>query len=330
VFVSTVKTTPLPEPLTAELQGWFAALMPKLNLRRTSVHFADWAAQGYYRNMECARTWRIRKLLELALGEVQRLSDRRAVEFSRCAILRTGQWALDGRKSIPSAAGFRQALETNFRDMLAGVRALSNSTRSNDAPSPIRVLQGSAANLTHLLAAGELDQPRLILTSPPYPGLHVLYHRWQILGGREAAAPYWIADKLDGSTSLYYTLGDRREVELKRYFRELETCFNEIASVAAPDTIIVQMVAFSEPEWQLTRYLSIMRQCGLEELLLPFHPGLAEDGRLWRQVPNRKWHARQKAKAPGANEVVLIHRTTQQLVYPASSRPSICSSSVRS
>jgi len=139
VFVSTVKTTPLPEPLTAELQGWFAALMPKLNLRRTSVHFADWAAQGYYRNMECARTWRIRKLLELALGEVQRLSDRRAVEFSRCAILRTGQWALDGRKTIPSAAGFRQALEANFRDMLAGVRALSNSTRSNDAPSPIRV-----------------------------------------------------------------------------------------------------------------------------------------------------------------------------------------------
>ena len=330
VFVSTVKTTPLPEPITAELQGWFAALMPKLNLRRTSVHFADWAAEGYYRNIECARTWRIRKLLELALGEVQRLSDRRAVEFARCALLRTGQWALDGRKMIPSADAFRNALETNYRGMLATVRALSNSTCSNSDRSRIRVIQGSAANLEHLLAAGELDKANLILTSPPYPGLHVLYHRWQILGGREAAAPYWIADKLDGSTSLYYTLGDRREVELKRYFGELETCFNAIASVAAPDTIIVQMVAFSEPDWQLSRYLSIMRQCGLEELLLPSHPDLAEDGRLWRQVPNRKWHARQKAKAPGANEVVLIHRTAQQLAYPASSRPSICSSSVRS
>lgn len=157
----------------------------------------------------------------------------------------------------------------------------------------------------------------------------MLYHRWQILGGREAAAPYWIADKLDGSTSLYYTLGDRREIELKRYFRELETCFTGIAAVTGLDTIIVQMVAFSEPAWQLTHYLSIMNQCGLEELLLPFHESLAEDGRLWRQVPNRKWHARQRAKAPGANEVMLIHRRAHQPAYPASSRPSICSSSVR-
>jgi hypothetical protein len=191
-------------------------------------------------------------------------------------------------------------------------------------------VQDSAANLADLRAVGDIDQPRLILTSPPYPGLHVLYHRWQVLGGREAAAPYWIANKLDGSTSLYYTLGDRREIELTRYFRELERCFGSIASAAGPNTIIVQMVAFSEPAWQLTRYLSIMSECGLEELLLPSHQGLAEDGRLWRQVPNRKWHARQKAKAPGAKEVVLIHRKAHQPTYPASSSPSICSSSVRS
>ena len=312
VFVSTVKTTPLPESLIGELEKWMGALSPKLNLRRTSVYFADWAAKGYYRNIECARTWRIRKLLELSLNEVRRLSDCDAAAFARCAILRTGQWALDGRKIIPSAAAFRARLQENFHDMLAGAKRLPPFKVRPDEPGSVTVLQGSAANLNNLRIIRESSPPRLILTSPPYPGLHVLYHRWQILGGREASAPYWIADKLDGSTSLYYILGDHREIELRRYFRELEACFRSIACVAGPETVVVQMVAFSEPAWQLPRYLSVMEQCGLKELLLPHHQALANDGRLWRRVPNRRWHANQKAKAPGAHEVVLIHKKARQ------------------
>lgn len=37
------------------------------------------------------------------------------------------------------------------------------------------------------------DTPGLILTSPPYPGVHVLYHRWQVQGRKETPAPFWIA-----------------------------------------------------------------------------------------------------------------------------------------
>ena len=41
---------------------------------------------------------------------------------------------------------------------------------------------------------------KLVLTSPPYPGVHVLYHRWQVQGRRETPAPFWIvtAASLDG------------------------------------------------------------------------------------------------------------------------------------
>ena len=171
VFVSTVKITPLPEVLIAELGKWIAALAPKLDLRRTSVHFADWAAEGYYRNIGCTRTWRIRKLLELALGEVWRLSDRRAAAFARCAILRTGQWALDGRKTIPSAAAFRVTLQKNFHDMLVGVRDLWASKMGEDEPRPVAVVQGSAANLHSLGAIGELRSSLLDtdLTTVPRP-----------------------------------------------------------------------------------------------------------------------------------------------------------------
>jgi hypothetical protein len=45
----------------------------------------------------------------------------------------------------------------------------------------------------------------------------------------------------------------------------------------------VQMVAFSEPKWQLPRYLETMEEAGLTEMFLR---ALKEerDGRLWRSV----------------------------------------------
>ena len=52
--------------------------------------------------------------------------------------------------------------------------------------------------------------PKLVLTSPPYPGVHVLYHRWQVDGRKEAPLPFMIANKLDGAGSSYYTMGDRK------------------------------------------------------------------------------------------------------------------------
>ena len=36
-----------------------------------------------------------------------------------------------------------------------------------------------------------------------------------------------------------------------------------------------------------------------------------DDGRLWRNVPNRKWHADQMGETPGSREVVLIHKPTR-------------------
>ncbi len=60
--------------------------------------------------------------------------------------------------------------------------------------------------------------PKLILTSPPYPGVHVLYHRWQVDGRKETPAPFWIANKLDGAGLSHYTMGDRKNPGLRTYF----------------------------------------------------------------------------------------------------------------
>jgi hypothetical protein len=85
--------------------------------------------------------------------------------------------------------------------------------------------------------------------------VHVLYHRWQVDGRKEAPLPFLIADKLDGAGSSYYTMGDRNYPELKTYFDNIRNTMSSIAALADQDTIIVQMVAFANPTWQLDRYL---------------------------------------------------------------------------
>jgi hypothetical protein len=154
-------------------------------------------------------------------------------------------------------------------------------------------------------------RPRLILTSPPYPGVHVLYHRWQVEGGKETPAPFWIAGRNDGSGAAYYTMGDRKARQLCTYFDGLRDALRSVAALCARDTTVVQVMAFSEPSWQLPRYLSVADDAGFKEKFLCIPKGEG-DGRLWRKVPNRRWHAQRQGSTHGCQEVVLFHRLSER------------------
>lgn len=148
----------------------------------------------------------------------------------------------------------------------------------------------------------------LVLTSPPYPGVHVLYHRWNVRGRRETPAPFWLADCLDGHGAVYYTLGDRRQEGLANYYAGVVNSFTNIRSLLKDDGLIVQLVAFSEDDWQLGTYLSSMDEAGFVEVL-PKHLGLqCSDDRLWRTVPGRRWYSMIRGDIPTSREVVLFHR----------------------
>ena len=153
----------------------------------------------------------------------------------------------------------------------------------------------------------KLTKPKLILTSPPYPGVHVLYHRWQVLGRKESPAPFWIAGSLDGQGASFYTFGGRSQKDLRKYYTEAGKAFSSIASLAAKDTIVVQMVAFSDTAWQLPAYLKMMESAGFAEHCIP-EVSNASDGRAWRKVPNRKWYANVNGETPSSTEVVLFHK----------------------
>lgn len=307
-FISEAKTVQLSEKDISAFERWRLRLPETINIHAPSKRFDAYADAGYYRNLDGPEFWRLRKAIEQGVASVERVRCQGAHILARCVVLKTAQWALDSRKKRPSVAQFRNELMKQAEMMLDGALSLRNAIQDLDLSE-----QPIAYCINRPTAGAESDYlvrnacpPKLILTSPPYPGVHVLYHRWQVDGRKESPAPFWIAGKHDGAGLSYYTMGDRKNPGLRTYFDNLRANFSSIAKMAGPETTIVQMVAFSERDWQLPEYLSVMEECGLEEII-PWDSGDA-DARLWRDVPNRKWHASQKSKTEGAKEVVLVHR----------------------
>ena len=309
-FLCEAKTQILDASDVSAFERWMQRIDDTINMHAPSERHDDYADAGYYRNLDGAKFWRLRKAIEQALSSLERLHRKEAQVLARCVVLKTAQWALDSRKTRPTVKAFKAQMQKQAGLMLEAALEFRDQVEGLDLAVPPRAisLNRTTAGAEKEKAVNEICPPKLIVTSPPYPGIHVLYHRWQVDGRKEAPAPFWIAGKLDGAGASYYTLGDRKSPSLQSYFDNLKSTFNSVAAMAGEETTIVQMVAFSKPDWQLPKYLEIMEECGLEEHRPWGAPLDHEDGRLWRDVPSRRWHAHQKAHAPGAREVVLVHR----------------------
>lgn len=303
-FVSKVKTTPLNRTELEQLRSWTNNTVGLLNLWTypRSVWLEDVRAD----NLIGPDTWRIKRIVALALEQASSLKAPRERDFARCLILKTAQWALDGRKRVPPVADFRRMLLVNFDAMRSGIEEFSraaakvkSSHRGSNRLESI-CLGTPAAELHGHAIWTNLPRPKLILTSPPYPGVHVLYHRWQVRGRRETPAPFWITNSLDGHGPSYYTFGHRTNE--RHYFAAAVESFRSLAHLCGPETLMVQLVGFSDPDRQLPLYLDTLEIAGFAEVQL-----LAA-ARLWRQVPNRKWHADIRGASATSREVVLVHR----------------------
>ena len=70
------------------------------------------------------------------------------------------------------------------------------------------------------------------------------------------------------------------------------------------------MVGFHDPEVDLPRYLQTIAEAGFTEVTVPELAN--EHGRLWREVPNRRWWVQDGTKGVHtAREVVLVHRKSR-------------------
>lgn len=298
-FIAKVKITSLTDEDTNALQRWVRYKVPRFSYWKSADDLSAFIDPIKTKNLGLVKARFIKKAVAAALATIVDLPTPRARNFARCAVLRVSQWALDGRESHTSVSEFRDRLGITTKEMLAAITELTVERRKTRGKATI--LHGDASELGNAkIFSEDKERASLVVTSPPYPGVHVLYHRWQVDGRRESPAPYWIANCNDGEGASYYNFGDRRESAADKYFKTSLRTLSAIRGVMKSGGHMVQMVAFNRPEMHLHRYLENMSEAGFVEISV--------GNRIWRQVPGRKWHARQKGTTNSSKEVVLVHR----------------------
>lgn len=231
--------------------------------------------------------------------------------FARCALIRSGQLTLDCQSKIPSVDEVKTTFGRLLRNMISGLNEFVAMAKSNNIPknkitSMRQIFLGSTdGSIIDKIESLTTSKPTLVLTSPPYPGIHVLYNKWQILGRRETVAHYRLADLKDGHGESFYTMGGRRQRGSDIYFETLFQALVNLRKLVSPSAIVVQLVAFPDEEFLRARYLSTMNRAGFDPLDSS-NSGIPDS--LTRMVPNRRWYAYYHEKQCSSRETLMIHQ----------------------
>jgi DNA modification methylase len=311
VFLARAKTTPLSVHDKRRILVW-ANSIKSIVPRRTwaLAELSDYETY-YQRNLPDIA----KEFFEAILDRANLLSTEKQRNFVRLVLVGVGQWAFDCKKDTPNWDELWNQFSNQIEIVLDGhYEYLSKAATANNIPRCHLTRMRRVINRSSEESGEDGRIPghwlpaKLVITSPPYPGVHVVYHRWQIQGRKETPAPFWLANSSDGAGEAYYCLGRRSEPELKTYFDRLGKAFSSIRELVAKKSVIAQLVAFSQPDWQLPAFLHKMNEAGFTELRPVCDTKHLMGGRIWRQVPGRKWYANQKGKISASEEVLLLHR----------------------
>ena len=298
-FLARLKTARVPPRAALVLRRWAQETVPLLRYHDL-VNESHQLPPAMDRNLRRPGTRAICKLIGVALSSIPNDPDGTIEIVARGAILGTAQWAIDGRQHVAKASAFRSRLEDTVPRMLDQLEFLWEQGDAIGAKTPYLATTDAldVASVPPLADGAVAD---LVVTSPPYPGIHVLYHRWQIGGGKETSVPFWIAAAGNGQGASHYTMGGRNG---RTYFERLSARMSAIRQVMRDGAFLVQVVGFSRPTSQLGLYLKTMQANGFIEATK------LGGTRIWRDVPGRRWYAAHRRSAPAAREVVLVHQAS--------------------
>lgn len=309
-FLNRAKTTPLSVHDAKAIRQWAKRLPPAATIDSVADACPE---RDAFRMPHLNRD--ARQFFKILLRQTHKLTKPRQEEFVRLILLATGQSALDCKTILPSTSALLNEFHRTLESALVGFKTYWTAAAQAHAVSPCRLTQfrrilnrSSAGCHTDRRIPPDWLPAKLVLTSPPYPGVHVLYHRWQILGRRETPAAFWIANQADGAGESYYTFGPRQQLGLRTYFTNLRATFSSVRGLLRRRSLIVQLVGFSDPDWQLPNYLAAMKESGFEEILPQCDRMALFRGRVWRDIPSRRWYASMEPVISSSREVLLLHR----------------------
>ena len=142
MFISRTKTTLFTERDLAGVCAWVDELPSNWNVRAPVEKVATTSETNYQSNINTRSTWRIQKLLHIALDHTKTLQNSHQRRLARSILLKTGQWAFDCRKEIPSVRRFRLQFFDIGHEIIRGAReyaqVVRSCTRQNNLPIPYR------------------------------------------------------------------------------------------------------------------------------------------------------------------------------------------------
>lgn len=301
--------------LTVQCQASLESFVPWVTRRSNrlvkSQNFRTLSDDFPCDHIDLRRHWRLVRLIDTLLIDAT-LHSKEYDQLMRQVLLRSAQWAFDNRSEPPT---FRELVKFTQRtaiDIVIASRAFSENVREKwgegRSEHDHRVFMGAASSLlseNEHLSTLKFDA---VVTSPPYPGVHMLYGRWQIGGRRETDMPLWIVGAESVLREGDYTMHARREFDNSTYFKILHETMASCRGHLRDGAWMIQLVGFNNPNVQLPKYLKCVQSAGFRETS-SLRLATRSDGRLWRSVPRRKWYANGAGNSLRTkNEVVLLFR----------------------
>lgn len=304
-FVTKVKTTKLSKKNRDNIEKWANQMSKEINYKiKNNKFLKDAFSIINYKglgNKEIINLKNVIKGASYYLIKLNKIKNKKENDFLRLLLLRSLHSTLHDRRPIADFHVFKSKIRSNSLDMLEGMLSLDNYLVNYRNKLS---LYNKCASTTHKTKELKAKKVKLIVTSPPYPGINVYYSRWQIHGRRNTTLPYLILGLPIPKNKSIFNFQNPRSSNKKYnlYFETMKKTFSSIQKICSKKTLLLQLVAFSAEKGTFEKYLKTMEECGFKE------KKLKPNGRIWRIVPNRSWQARfVKGDISAAHEVLLAH-----------------------
>jgi DNA modification methylase len=301
IFLTTAKAWPLKDEHIIEFEKWSLNTLIKIKNKKK---YKTTPLKSKTGKIFSPKTSSILIYLADLADKIKDIHVRRVALLT---IIRTAKYYFDCNKYSPAPQKFINTFETNIYKTIKALNVYSSECFkweiSNNIKHNFKVYNSDVINIYKKINSKD-QNISLVITSPPYPGIHVLYNRWQINSRFETDLPYSLLRIKDGKGSSHYTFGDRKQINHTTFFNHMEASFLNLKNIINRNTIIAQIISFSNPNVQLDKYMDLMDKAGYKELINVIKPEYA----LSRHIPNRKWYANLKDDNKYFKEYILFHR----------------------
>ncbi|MDC0945038.1 DNA methyltransferase [Candidatus Pelagibacter sp.] len=303
-FVTKVKITKLSKAQIDKIELWAFLMSQNLNYKLKNDQFTKEALSIInYKGLGRKDIFNLKTIIKgtsFYLKKLKEIKDKKVKDFLKLLILRCLHSTLHDKRPIADFHIFKRKIRSNSLDMLEGMSTLDKYLINSRNKFSIYSKSSTKINKTKELKSKKV---KLIITSPPYPGINISYSRWQIHGRRNTTLPYLVLGIPVPENKSIFNFQSPRNKTYNLYFDKLKTIFKSIKKICSKNTIILQLVAFNHENGLFEKYLKTLEDCGFKEMKLK------KKGRVWREVPNRSWQAKfVKGNIPASNEVLLLHK----------------------